>query len=308
MHMPDDWYPELLKTYTDEDGQSVYVSFRPLPPGRDFGPKELQDQETPIRNIGVWCSGGADSTSAIYLIARTIKELGVDVQVIPHTFRHYVKPWNAAVAQRVINELRKLPECEGAIGEHVFVDLGDTSQKELHNLAFKNFNLTKISAGEIDYFYGATTLNPPPEAGAVAISEDRAKDRDADQNTHSENNKNNVTPVMSLYKLVDKRFTAWVYKEFALENIIPLTRSCELTFDQTAYFQENCYSLGDVMRDSLPWFQKNYRDYHCWWCQERDWAFSRYGLDGRAWIPTEHMTQRGFVCPVFNCKPIHDNL
>jgi len=297
-----DSYPELLATYTDDDGQSVYISFRPHAANRSYGGEtpEQRAVERPIKRIGAWSSGGADSTSNLFLLAKTITDMGLDIVVQPITFKHYAKPWNATVARRAVDALKEKTGFT-CIGEHVFVDMGTTYDKAQHSANITKYCNDAFNSGEFDCIYGATTLNPP-SGHPLSENTDRASDRDVDKQDPNLDPKLHMSPQTSTYKLVDKRFTAWVYKHFELDDILPLTRSCELVHEQTANYQHNCYTLEPEMREQHPWFIRN-PGFHCWWCQERDWAFTRYEMDGRAWVPTAEMTQRGFVCPVFNVAP-----
>ena len=75
-----------------------------------------------VTKIATGISGGADSTSLLYLLARLIRDEGLDISITPHTFLHHGKPWNPAVAKRAAERVAELLGV--TFEEHVFKNFG----------------------------------------------------------------------------------------------------------------------------------------------------------------------------------------
>ena len=51
-----------------------------------------------VKRLGIWCSGGADSTALLYLLAKTIQDNDLDLYIQPMTVRRQ-RPWNPGKAK-----------------------------------------------------------------------------------------------------------------------------------------------------------------------------------------------------------------
>mgnify|MGYP000161787311 CR=1 FL=1 len=90
------------KTYYNLDkSESVVIK---IPHDTDFSrpPRE-------VKRLGIWCSGGADSTALLYLLAKTIKDNDLDVYIQPMTVRRQ-RPWNPIKAKPVIDKVYPFSE------------------------------------------------------------------------------------------------------------------------------------------------------------------------------------------------------
>lgn len=263
--------------------------------------------------LAVGISGGADSTSLLYLLGRLIKDEGLNITLTPHTFLHHGKPWNPAVAKRAAEKVQELLGV--TFEEHVFKDFGPQGPtQEIKQVFVDKFNLftRELTTGptkQFDRYYGATTANP--NFGVLREHPDCDTARNvayfeptiSPDGLISVNVNQTASPNMSPYKYVDKKMTATVYVTYGLgESLLPYTRSCELLAEQTKNFQHNCSTANFQHNNAKD--NGSGKDYYvCWWCQEREWAFEGTGIDANAWIPLPEMTDEGYTCPIFGVQP-----
>ena len=50
-------------------------------------------EERAVKTLGIWCSGGADSSMLLYLLAKTIKDGNLDIKIQPLSVRRG-RPFN----------------------------------------------------------------------------------------------------------------------------------------------------------------------------------------------------------------------
>jgi len=266
-----------------------------------------------VTKIATGISGGADSTSLLYLLARLIRDEGLDISITPHTFLHHGKPWNPAVAKRAVERVAELLGV--TFEEHVFKNFGPQGPtQEIKDIFVKKWNdfikeVTMSPNKQFDRFFGATTCNPV--TGSLREHPDCDPNRNVDYFEPVLDQDGNVwvqgdqklQANHSVYKYVDKKMTATVYHTYDIgEALLPYTRSCELLNTQSDNFQHNC-STADFHHSNAGGNGSGKDHYVCWWCQEREWAFEGTGIDANAWVPLDEMTDEHFIDPIFNVSP-----
>lgn len=221
----------------------------------------------PITDIGIWMSGGVDSTLCCYLICKTIKENNLDIFVHPLSVRR-PKPGNPLHAVPISRKIKEILNFENMKPHLVYYPPIETQEeKDYADAGFfieknrENFN-TKIQL-----LFSGITQNPPqevqlgfnhgisqeePKRGEGIKREKEACSVDGYGITHYQ-----INPLTYLNK---KDLFEIYKKEGILESLFPITRSCEQT-----HFDLNGKPNHPV-------------DGHCgkcWWCEERMWAFNR---------------------------------
>jgi len=213
----------------------------------------------PVLSIGVWMSGGADSSLLCYMLAEKIKNEDLDIKIQPITI-DYKRPFvkKAVLVQQTIS---KLLNAEGIFNEHIVYHPPENVNWTPAELAdqFHIRNYEHFKQGLFQVLYSGITTNPPVEVQKT-FKWGVLKDVEAKRGStvakvtdryfvHPEGGEFwELKPFFNL----DKKKLAELYKEKdLLETVFPLTRSCE--------------HIGTVHGHCGE----------CWWCQERKWAFGR---------------------------------
>jgi len=203
-----------------------------------------------VKTLGIWCSGGADSTALLYLLCKEVMRSTTDIKIQPMSVRRQ-RPWNPVKATHVINKITEILNFKNMLPHLIYYpDLKDEHQTEWQE--FQDRNKQNEETGVWDVLYDGITSNPPE--GAMPYDTDQ-KDRRDSNVTHELITTDGVyhRPFFN----TDKKFVADIYKqENLMSNLFPLTWSCEGTFEQTNGYLTPCED--------------------CWWCHERYWAFDRY--------------------------------
>jgi len=221
---------------------------------------EYVDLYIPLKgSVGIWISGGADSSLLAFLLAKTIKDYKLDIKILPMTFKRDNKPWNLAVSTNVVEQIEKILEIEKGkiflshnycyLGNHELVD-------EFSNKMHKHIDSLKRN-GLINLVYSGLSKNPDPLPAELV--DDREISRDDPNNNFKDNkiNYNEEKLISNPFMFLTKEFIADLYKKYdLLDSLLPYTRSCEGFMKNTNFFKETCQT--------------------CWWCRERKWAFAKY--------------------------------
>jgi 7-cyano-7-deazaguanine synthase in queuosine biosynthesis len=213
----------------------------------------------PVNTIGVWMSGGADSALLCYLLAKQIKKENLAITIQPITI-DYKRPF-VFKAGPVREKIEEILDVKHLFEHHiVYNPPGDTlwtpedlvSQFHIRN--YEHFRDNKFQV-----LYSGITTNPPVDIQKTfkyGVLADVEAKRGAD--VPKETNRYFVHPdggefweIKPFFEL-DKKKLAELYKNNnLLDNMFPLTRSCE--------------HVGTVHGHCG----------YCWWCNEREWAFGR---------------------------------
>ena len=234
------WIPLIEKTYYNLDKTASINLVIP----------RIVSEKIPVYTIGIWCSGGADSSALLYLLAKTIQEKQSYIKIQPMSVRRQ-RPWNPVKATHVINKITEILDFKNMLPHIIYYpDKKDENQTELKE--FHDRDKENIKNGTWNVLYDGITLNPPE--GSMPYNTDQYERR------HPDKEKMIISSCgayMRPFFNTDKKFVADIYKqENLMGNLFPLTWSCEGTFEKTNGYLTPCES--------------------CWWCFERYWAFDRY--------------------------------
>lgn len=207
----------------------------------------LKDVDT----IGIWMSGGADSSLLAYLLAKKIKDENLNVNIQPLSVRRG-RPWNPVYAANVIDFIVDDLEFE-KMNQHIiyYPDINDEYYREISIFWEKDNENFRNDLFQI--LYSGITCNPP-------ISENMSRNK---ERSRDENSKRPITTYNGLrYYInpffdINKKDLYEIYKHYnLLETLFPITRSCEGSAEDSGNYTYHCGK--------------------CWWCEERFWAFGKY--------------------------------
>ena len=213
-----------------------------------------------IDTIGIWMSGGADSSLLCYLLAEKIKKENLNVKIQPLTVQKRPGIYESIPVR---NKIAELLDAEDIFKNHVIYAAPDSGWVNSEYLGmFAKKNRENIKQNVFQVLLSGITTNPPVEIQKNfqwGVLEDVEKTRG---NSVIKEKVRYFTQVedkieyefleLKPFFEINKKEIAKLYKEKnLLESLFPLTRSCE---------------------------DKTFLDGHCgkcWWCEERLWAFGR---------------------------------
>jgi 7-cyano-7-deazaguanine synthase in queuosine biosynthesis len=214
-----------------------------------------------ISTVGVWMSGGADSSLLCYLLAKKIIQEKLPIQIQPITV-DYKRPFRF-IAGDVRNKIEKLLSAETVFKEHlVYNPPNDTvwSREELAN-EFHKLNEKHVRENKFQVLYSGITTNPPvsvQEKFNWGVLEDvEVKRGDAvlkEKVRHFIKQEDRMYEFYEIKPFFDltKKDIANIYLNLGIvDELFSVTRSCE--------------DLNSVEGHCGV----------CWWCEERQWAFER---------------------------------
>jgi tRNA(Ile)-lysidine synthase TilS/MesJ len=228
----------------------------------EFGQEVEFDIAPELNKIAVNCSGGADSSILLYVVCDYIKKQNrKDARVSVLTCGNALKDrWNPRKAADVVNYVAESLDFD-QFDMHYSYYRDLQAVNYFHEIERKLFedNRTEIVISGI-------TANPIVEAivensngEMVNLADEALPARNAGGNTIYEETSwggKFYTP----FSNVDKRFIASMYRQYNVEPLFDLTRSCEAIPDSDKPFDPNF---------------ENTPCGNCWWCLERKWAFGR---------------------------------
>lgn len=236
--------------YDDEGPQKQDKVFRKL---SVFEKKEDQEKfffDQEVKTVGIWMSGGADSSLLAWLLAKEIIDEKLDVRIQPMSVRRG-RGWNPLYAGEVVDFIIKDLNFKN-MNEHLiyYPDINDEHQREFQE--FWDRNDENFIKDVFQILYAGITSNPPKNSG-LPQSKERSRDEDVEKELVVQNNlRTYMTPLFD----VNKSVLADIYANYNLtDTLFPITRSCEGSIDETGNYTFHCGN--------------------CWWCQERFWAFGR---------------------------------
>jgi 7-cyano-7-deazaguanine synthase in queuosine biosynthesis len=216
----------------------------------------------PIKTIGVWMSGGADSSLLCYLLAETIKTNNLPISILPITI-DYKRPFQN-IAVKVKDKIAELLDAKNIFLDHIvyyppenIIWTRDQLRDEFHVKNYENFKEERFQA----LFSGIST-NPPIEVQETfqwGVLEDVELKRGVGVNKDTvrwflkeEDGKMYEFLELKPFFNVNKQAIAKIYTDKNLnDTLFPLTRSCE--------------KIGTVAGHCGE----------CWWCEERKWGFGK---------------------------------
>ena len=259
----DNYYLRIPKTvfrYKEEYSKSLYqhppdeiLRQIKLPPYNNW--KESTEQ-IPVETIGVWASGGADSTILLYNLARTVIDKGHPYKIQPMSVRRSPRNWNWLYAANVIEEIENRLNFQFEPHETYWPAIEDEHQTNIQEFLDKDHE--NFSKNKIQVLFSGITAAPP-------LSEMEKKPEWLAQHTEPDRDKNAERPTkmctplrtyINPYFSDDKRFIAKMYRELGCMDLFRKTRSCEGHIRDTDNYTKGCEK--------------------CWWCWEREWAFGEF--------------------------------
>lgn len=206
--------------------------------------------------LGIWLSGGADSSLLCYLLAKHIKENNLENKLQPVTV---LKREGDTAHIDVLNFVKQKLNCED-----IFLDIivHETNNKQEYNDSFSNVRNSHIMKGMYNFIYSGINQSPDIEAYS-----DGWKMTPEVQNIRGsmitklkvlsgvieldgvEYEFGDIRPFVNL----DKKKIADLYKEHdLLDSLFPLTNSCGGHSPANTHCEK------------------------CWNCRERLWAFGKF--------------------------------
>jgi hypothetical protein len=213
-----------------------------------------------VEDIGIWMSGGADSSLLCYLLAKKIKEENLPYKIQPLTVQ---KRPNIFESVPVRSKIAEILDAEYIFKDHKIYYAPEQGWQTTDYLSmFAAKNRENIRNNTFQILFSGITTNPPAEVQQNfqwGVLEDVERKRGTNvikdtvrYFTETENNIEYEFFELKPFFNIDKKVVANLYKENnLLETLFPLTRSCE---DRT-YLKGHCGK--------------------CWWCEERMWAFGK---------------------------------
>lgn len=208
-------------------------------------------ETVPVKNIGIWCSGGADSSILLYCLALKIKNEKRNIKIHPFSVRRQ-RPWNPVYAEGVVDFIRST--VSDKIVQPITIYYPDIAFPDLtERLEFHYRDHEHFKNNIIDINYNGITSNPPADSGVPLEEAQRVRDITAERPLIQ------TSPLhyaIQPFFRVDKSFLYEIYKKYnLLDSLFPITRSCEGFKEDTDNWTKHCG--------------------RCWWCKERFWAFGR---------------------------------
>ena len=234
-------YIDIL--YSKYEGEEVFLQMQKYD-------DEYYEDKT-VETIGIWMSGGADSSMLTYLLAKQIKENNLNIKIQPLSVRRG-RPNNPIYAGNVIDFIEE--DLDIRMKDHIvyYPDKNDEYQREIKE--FWDRDDENFSSGLFQILYSGITCNPPKDDKTIPMNKERTRDEDAERPLISENG---IRYYINPFFNINKKGLAKLYKEHGvLDTLFPKTFSCEGTIEDTKTHTQHCGK--------------------CWWCQERFWAFGRY--------------------------------
>ena len=204
--------------------------------------------EYPVKTIGMWMSGGADSSLLAWMLCKKIRDEHLDIAFQPLSVRRG-RPNNPIYAGNVVDFIED--DLGIKMKEHVvyYPDKEDEYQREIKE--FRERDVENFNNRFIDIMYSGITSNPPEDDDSIPSNKERTRDESADKPIESWGG---FAYYINPFFQINKKGVAKLYDQFGLtRRLFPLTYSCEGPADRTTTHTQHCGK--------------------CWWCLERIWAF-----------------------------------
>ena len=244
--------PKKIRRLKQKYIEELYLKFEGEDVWRNI--RHYEDEcfeQRSVTTIGIWMSGGADSSMLSYLLAKKIKEENLNIKIQPLSVRRG-RPNNPIYAGNVIDFIEE--ELNIKMNEHIiyFPDKTDEHQREIKE--FWDRDDENFKNGLFQILYSGITRNPPIDDKTIPLNKERSRDEDADRPLKTENG---IRCYINPFFDIHKKQLAKLYSEYNLvDTLFPITYSCEGTAELTKTHTQHCEK--------------------CWWCQERFWSFGRY--------------------------------
>ena len=206
--------------------------------------------EIPVKTIGMWMSGGADSSLCAWMINKKIRDENLDIKFQPMSVRRG-RPSNPIYAGNVIDFIEG--DLNITMNDHIiyYPDIADEYQREIKE--FRDRDVENFNSGLIEIMYSGITSNPPDNDMSIFVD----KKCEPTRNESAEKPLESVSGLahyINPFFQINKKDIKTLYDDFKLTyTLFPITRSCEGDPEDTGNLSYHCGK--------------------CWWCEERMWAF-----------------------------------
>lgn len=222
-------------TFTADSGSSTII-----PIGRNW------------HTVGIQLSGGLDSALLLFLTAKAIKELKLNIKIQPITMFIPTKVKNIISTKSIVSKVSEILNVnlinDVLLFEMPFEDAKDPIKKD-------KFFIDKVrkltNDKKINFHFNGNTKNPPEEIRQSFINDDlRQKNRDCATSIY--NSSHGASPHYGMNK---QDIINLYIKHNLINDLAPLTISCD----------ENIWEIHNT-KSNVPCGT-------CWWCSEREWGF-----------------------------------
>lgn len=230
------------------------------------------------KKIAVSVSGGADSALLLFLLCDIIskQQLKIEVNIISNIRMWKDRPWQRKNSVDVFNYIKdRFPEIQFQRHENFIapeIEYGNIGRiiPDRNKQLKSGDQISTASHAEyicytynIDAWFAGITKNPPTDNITLGMDDRKIE---FDGNLELLVSKQNNTVVCHPFRFSDKRWIMRQYKNYKLDNLLLITRSCE--GDNKAYpeifngLDFNTYEDSDIVPECGK----------CFWCQERTWG------------------------------------
>jgi|TARA_B100000959_G_C14847663_1_gene568718 hypothetical protein len=216
---------------------------------QDYEQKDHYEKK--VNTIGIWMSGGADSSLLAYVLAKKIKDEKLRIKLQPLSVRRG-RPNNPIYAGNVIDFIEE--DLNFKMNDHIiyYPPMDDEHYREIE--VFKEKDDINFKDDLFQVLYSGITCNPPSDDKSISKNKERSRDEDTKRPLKTFNG---IRYYMNPFFCINKRELRMIYDQLKLtDKLFPLTYSCEGTAEDTKTHTQHCEK--------------------CWWCQERFWAFGKY--------------------------------
>lgn len=210
-----------------------------------------------IETLGIWLSGGVDSSLLLYLLIKKIQDDKIPIMVQPVIVE---KKDNISETKIILEKIIELLNCKTILKDLLIYDISNWVDNDYHK-TFYSKNIENVINGKYEYIYSGITKNPPlaeQEQFKFSIIPELEKIRQDDikkiiifNAIFYENGEvyetGEIRPFFHLHK---KDIKKMYETNNLMDSIFPFTCSCvEMT--------------------------KKGHCGHCWFCKERLWGFGQ---------------------------------
>ena len=248
-------YFQTLNSSWDLYCEPLYFNQNEYRKAAVFIPKRVGNPLREVTDIGMWISGGIDSGVTAYLLCKMIKDNNLPVTFHPFTSRRG-RPWNPMFAMGVTDFIREQLNLTTEMSNHVIYYPDKNKGAEyLEKEIFTENDTRHFKDNIVQIMYSGVTANPPTDDKTISRNKERSRD---DENIKKIFWESEGRAFINCFSNTNKKIMKKIYEEYDLmDKLFPITRSCEGSDYETGNFLYPCKK--------------------CWWCEERMWAFGRYG-------------------------------
>ncbi len=204
-----------------------------------------------VETIGIWMSGGADSSLLTYVLAKKIKDENLKINIQPLSVRRG-RGWNPIYAGHVIDFIEQNLNIKMKSHIVYYPPMDDEHYREIQ--VFREKDNENFLNDNFQILYSGITCNPPSDDETISKNKERTRDEESERPLKTYNG---IRYYMNPFFDINKKHLKMIYDQLKLtDSLFPITRSCEGSDYETGNYTYHCEK--------------------CWWCEERYWAFGKY--------------------------------